>query len=614
MDAGDVLARRYRLDDLLAESAAGRFWRGSDQVLARPVAIHVMGSDHAEARRMIEAARASAGLHDRRILRVLDAAEVDGVSYVVNEWGAGTSLDHLLAADGPMLPRRAAYLVSEVADTVAAAHDAGLAHGRLSPENVLVDRLGQVRLIGFAVDAAIHGLPDGRTQADVVDLAGLLYASLTGRWAGVSPSDVPAAPLENGVVLRPRRVRAGIPRMLDALCDQVLNPYAAGQHRGDHDHGSARGIADELAAFVGDPTGLLPPADTTPGTAGTPTATSTPGAPEGGPEGGPDADASAATGAPVDPDATRVQPILPPPGGGDEGPGELPTEAGLPVFHDDSDDVGWVAREKRVPAPPPPFEQPPERPLFAPTPEDGQPVRRPRRESPPRATPEWPRDEWGSTTGGSGSGAVPAYPGDESGVPGRSWLRLAMIVGLCGVVLVAAVAAFQLGGGLSLPDDDPTDSPSASVTEEPVFLKRLSADDFDPQGDPPEENGDEAPLVVDGDQATTWRTSTYNDQLGPPPGLKTGVGVVVDLRAVRDVSQVDVTVLGGVTGVSVYVDAERPVSVEDTDPVAEEQGSGTLQLGLDEPTRGRYVTVWLTSLPAVDGGFRGEIAEIAVAG
>ena len=37
MQAGDVLAGRYRLDDLLAESGAGRFWRAHDLVLHRPV-------------------------------------------------------------------------------------------------------------------------------------------------------------------------------------------------------------------------------------------------------------------------------------------------------------------------------------------------------------------------------------------------------------------------------------------------------------------------------------------------------------------------------------------------------------------------------------------------
>ena len=50
-------------------------------------------------------------------------------------------------------------------------------------------------------------------------------------------------------------------------------------------------------------------------------------------------------------------------------------------------------------------------------------------------------------------------------------------------------------------------------------------------------------------------------------------------------------------------------------PAATVHASGTRQrLTLDQPARGRYLTVWLTSLPQVDGGYRGEIAEVAVRG
>ena len=48
-----------------------------------------------------------------------------------------------------------------MADSLARAHDAGLDHGRMVPENVLIDQQGQVRIIGFAVDAALHGVPPG---------------------------------------------------------------------------------------------------------------------------------------------------------------------------------------------------------------------------------------------------------------------------------------------------------------------------------------------------------------------------------------------------------------------------------------------------------------------
>ena len=89
---------------------------------------------------------------------------------------------------------------------------------------MVIDTSGAVRVIGWCVDAALHGRPTGRVADDVADLAGLLYAALTGRWAGPSSSAVPPAPTDHGRVLRPRQVRAGIPRDLDTLCDEVLNP------------------------------------------------------------------------------------------------------------------------------------------------------------------------------------------------------------------------------------------------------------------------------------------------------------------------------------------------------------------------------------------------------
>src|SRR5688572_10191443 len=182
MQAGDELAGRYRLDDLLAENGSGRFWRAHDLVLHRAVAIHVLSADDERAEAVLAAARSAGPVINRRLLRVLDAETSDGRCYVVNEWGQGDSLDILLTREGPLPPRRAAWLVSEVADGIAEAHATGLAHGRLVPENVLLDQHGQIRIIGFGVDAALRGLPPGRTGVDEIDLAGLLYCGLTGKW------------------------------------------------------------------------------------------------------------------------------------------------------------------------------------------------------------------------------------------------------------------------------------------------------------------------------------------------------------------------------------------------------------------------------------------------
>src|SRR6187549_3139165 len=77
--AGDVLADRYRLVDLLSESGGGRFWRAHDRVLERHVALHVIGADDPRADGLLEAARRSATVLDQRILRVLDAERGDGM-------------------------------------------------------------------------------------------------------------------------------------------------------------------------------------------------------------------------------------------------------------------------------------------------------------------------------------------------------------------------------------------------------------------------------------------------------------------------------------------------------------------------------------------------------
>lgn len=644
--AGDVLAGRYRMVDLLDETEGGWFWRAYDSVLHRHVAVHVIAQGDQRGPALMEAARRSASLADRRNLRVLDTDQRDGICYVVNEWGSGESLDITLADQGPLPARQAAWLVAEVADTLAYAHDAGLSHGRLVPENVLVDDNGQVRIIGFGVDAALHGLPPDRAPEDVIDLAGLLYAALTGKWPGASESAVPTAPRDHEGVLRPRRVRAGIPRALDTLCDQVLRigRGESGPHRGasgltlpgmggrrpDDVPRSPHAIRDALEEFLGEvasgngPLNGSAASDAGGGEAGPLPGEATRLIPAG--AAGPDPTGAGTTGAgTTGAAATDPAPAGPPTtdagatgsdatGTGPASSADVPTEAGMPVFHDDdADEVEWFRARAHKPAPPPPFEDPPERPLFAPDPQGGS-ARRPR---PPRPAPTASRGEywpWDTSTGaGTGSGYLQAVGTDD--VPGHRWMQAAWLVGGLALVLLAVVAAYQLGGGGGLTDSgdpEPSGSPEASETSlTPVADATVR--DFDPQGDPPEEYPELVGNAVDGDPATAWRTSTYDQQLGPG-GLKSGVGLQLDLGEVTDVSQVQVRVLGGETSATVFVTEEPPAGVDGLEASGEVSGADQLELSLDEPVQGRYVTVWLTALPQAAGGYRGQVAEVVVLG
>lgn len=679
---GDVLAGRYYIVDLLDESRGGRFWRAEDKILARPVALHVIPDDDERGDGLLEAARLSATVQDPCILRVLDADCVDGVCFVVNEWGSGASLDVLLARDGPLPPRRAAWIVAEVAAMVAAAHEAGVAHGRLCPETVMIDQHGAVRIIGLAVEAALWGLPPGRMSTDITDLGALLYAGLTARWAGESLSKVPAAHEVAGRVLRPRKVRAGIPRLLDSMCDEILNITPIGHHaRSAYDLTTGDGIAEALSEFVGDPAGLMipeperlmativPPSDDDPLGAGAADhgeldtgseATVTlalvpPDDPEPQDVGGathearspldaepaaerttplarePTTQASStaassgsSTSAPTGPSTGAPTEAIPAWEEGAPNSGDLPTQAGLPVFDDDNDEVSWLSTHAEKPSPPPSFTEAPTRPLFAPEPADGRPVRTPRPGVQAAPAPEyWPWEGTGTGPGGSrtATGTQPGVHTTSSGigifddfeldeeVPGRSWLRLAAVLAAGMVLLLAVVFAVNLGQGRSVLQFDDDVDPGAAGDATTVVVTDTTARDLDPQGEDREEFPDLVGFVVDGQPNTAWRSQTYNQQFGPA-GLKTGVGVVVDLGASTDVRRVSVDLVGAPTGVSIFLTEDQPADVAGLKPISKRTTDGRLDVETEET--GRYVIVWLTSLPAVDSGFRGSIAEVEV--
>jgi serine/threonine protein kinase len=600
---GTVLAGRFRLEDLVQDTDGARFWRAIDQTLARSVAVNVIDTADPRADALLVAARTSATITEGHFLRVLDAAQEDGFVYVVHEWGNGMSLDKMLA-EGPLPTRRAAWLVKEVADAITFAHSHGIAHGRLVPENVMVTEAGSVKLIGFVVDAVLHGrqpsTPDGRTlsdhESDVYNLAALLYATLAGRWPGTQPTALPEAPRDHERTLRPRQVRAGVPRDLDAICDRVLNPGSP--------HGTletAHEIGAALSDFIGD-AAAAPPVGHEPTMAI-------------------DQDELARFQASTGTQQTAAGPVA---GGlaAQSSPGTAPstdpeaTQAAEPMFADEE-----LPGPRRVsPPPPPPFPEPEPRPLFAP--------------GPPRATQQRAHDDPSGPVHGvhstHGTGSLPSVwgpdvaPDSDEGQSWGSrdssvdWLKLAAALAVIVLLVLAIIFAFNLGRGTggSPPAEQQQEEETApdDAPAEPLSIAGVT--DLDP---PPEGNGEENPqltgLAIDGDPSTAWQTMTYygNPRLGL---LKDGVGLVLDLGSPEEVSSVLVTLQGSPTSLEILAAPEgsgQPDNVDNLRRVAAAEGvGGRTNLQLDETVTTQYLVVWLTSLPPTDDGYRGRIAEIVV--
>ena len=252
VEPGTRLVQRYRLEEHLGGPGVGdgsgaasitttgggvvegaTYWRAHDELLDRAVGICLLQSGTSYADRVLAAARRAAVLTDARFLRVLDAAEVDGLVYVVSEWVAASTLVDLLR-DGPLPPAEARALAGQIAAALAAAHEAGLDHLALQPEHVLRTAHGQVKLAGLAVDAAARGLtetdPATAARRDTQGAAAVLYAALTARWPGDAPTGLAPAPRDGTELCSPRQVRAGVPDDLDDIVCRALG--VPGRHGG----------------------------------------------------------------------------------------------------------------------------------------------------------------------------------------------------------------------------------------------------------------------------------------------------------------------------------------------------------------------------------------------
>ena len=100
LPAGTVLAARYRLEELIAESRPTVTWRAFDQVLSRSVLVHLLSPGDPGADDLLAAARQASVATDSRFLRVLDAVHTTDPelgSYIVCEYATGQSLELVLS-------------------------------------------------------------------------------------------------------------------------------------------------------------------------------------------------------------------------------------------------------------------------------------------------------------------------------------------------------------------------------------------------------------------------------------------------------------------------------------------------------------------------------------
>jgi serine/threonine-protein kinase len=174
--AGDVIAGKYALEEMLGEGGMGAVFRARNTAIDMPVAIKLIRADlnrELLSGRLLQEARAAAKLAHPAIVRVFDVGQTaTGDPFIVMELLEGENLSTIIDREGRLPATRAVQLLLPIADALAAAHAKGFVHRDVKPDNVFIVRdegALQPKLVDFGIVKLVqHETEHHLTQAGAV--------------------------------------------------------------------------------------------------------------------------------------------------------------------------------------------------------------------------------------------------------------------------------------------------------------------------------------------------------------------------------------------------------------------------------------------------------------
>src|SRR6476659_856101 len=171
----EVIAGRFELEELVGKGGMSSVYRAQDRLLERTVAIKLLHEHYSRDEDYVERfrreARAAAQLSHPNIVTVIDRGEDSGRQFIVFEYIDGQNLKELIQSKGRLPVRTALELAIEIGHARAFAHESGLVHRDVKPQNVLLGN-DDVKVTDFGIARSAdvqHGLTETGTVLGTSD-------------------------------------------------------------------------------------------------------------------------------------------------------------------------------------------------------------------------------------------------------------------------------------------------------------------------------------------------------------------------------------------------------------------------------------------------------------
>jgi len=207
LDSGAVFAGRYQVIEELGRGGMGRVYRVLDKKLGEEVALKLIkpevASDEKTIQRFRNELRTARKIGHPNVTRMYDLGEDEGTHYITMEYVRGEDLKSFIRRSGRLTVDKAITIAGQVCEGLAEAHRQGVVHRDLKPQNVMIDRDGNARIMDFGIarsltgkritgEGAFIGTPEYMSpeqvegkdidqRSDIYSLGIVLYEMLTGR-------------------------------------------------------------------------------------------------------------------------------------------------------------------------------------------------------------------------------------------------------------------------------------------------------------------------------------------------------------------------------------------------------------------------------------------------